>query len=66
MESKKLRLYEYDKIIPKELNLNFSLSELEQKIFSFFISNDQNNSTFRVAGGWFVIKFYLYPMMILI
>ena len=52
MESKKLRLYEYDKIIPKELNLNFSLSELEQKIFSFFISNNLNNSTFRVAGGW--------------
>ena len=61
MESKKLRLYEYDKIIPKELNLNFSLSELEQKIFSFFISNNPNNSTFRVAGGWVRDKILSIP-----
>ena len=61
MESKKLRLYEYDKIIPKELNLNFKLSELEQKIFSFFISNNPNNSTFRVAGGWVRDKILSIP-----
>ena len=61
MESKKLRLYEYDKIIPKILNLNFSLTELEQKIFSFFISNNPNNSTFRVAGGWVRDKILSIP-----
>ena len=52
MESTKLKLYDYPKVIPKELNLNFSLTELEQKIFSFFLSNNPNNSIFRVAGGW--------------
>ena len=52
MESTKLKLYEYQKIVPKELNINFSLTELEQKIFSFFLSNNPQNSIFRVAGGW--------------
>ena len=52
MESTKVKLYDYPKVIPKELNLNFSLTELEQKIFSFFLSNNPNNSIFRVAGGW--------------
>ena len=52
MESIKLKLYEYQKKIPKGLNIDISLTELEQKIFSFFISNNPNNSIFRVAGGW--------------
>ena len=61
MEPIKLKLYEYPKIIPKELNLNFSLTELEQKIFSFFISNNPKNSIFRVAGGWVRDKILSIP-----
>ena len=52
MELIKLKIYDYPKVIPKELNLNFSLTEMEEKIFSFFLSNNPNNSIFRVAGGW--------------
>ena len=47
-----LKIYEYPLFIPKELNLNIKLSDLEQKIFSFFLSHNPHNSTFRVAGGW--------------
>ena len=52
MEEEKLKLYDYKKIIPSELNFNFSLTDLEQKIFSFFLGHNYKNSIFRVAGGW--------------
>ena len=47
-----LKLYEYIPIIPKNLSNNIILTEKEEKIFSFFLSNNQTNTIFRVAGGW--------------
>jgi len=61
MEQMKLKIYEYKKIIPNVLNLNFTLSELEQKIFSFFLSHNTKNSIFRVAGGWVRDKILSIP-----
>ena len=61
METSKLKIYEYSKIIPQELNLNFSLTELEQKIFSFFLNNNPKDSIFRVAGGWVRDKLLSIP-----
>ena len=61
MESSKLKIYEYPQIIPEKINLNFSLTELEQKIFSFFLSNNPKNSIFRVAGGWVRDKLLSIP-----
>ena len=61
MEASKLKIYEYSKIIPQELNLNFSLTELEQKIFSFFLNNNPKDSVFRVAGGWVRDKLLSIP-----
>ena len=52
MENSQLKIYEYPLFIPNQINLNIKLNELEQKIFSFFISHNLNNTTFRVAGGW--------------
>ena len=52
MESSKLKIYEYPLFIPKELILNITLSEFEKILFSFLLSHNPNNSTFRVAGGW--------------
>ena len=52
MEASSLNIYEYQLFIPKQLYLNIKLSELEQKIFSFFLSHNEKNSIFRVAGGW--------------
>ena len=61
METSNLKLYEYQKKIPQELNMNFSLTELEQKIFSFFLRNNPKNSIFRVAGGWVRDKLLSIP-----
>ena len=52
METSSLKIYEYPLFIPNSININIRLNELEQKIFSFFLSHNPKKSTFRVAGGW--------------
>ena len=47
-----LKLYEYIQNIPKTVPDKIILTDIEEKIFSFLLSNNQTNTTFRVAGGW--------------
>ena len=47
-----LKLYEYIQNIPKTVSDKIILTDIEEKIFSFLLSNNQTNTTFRVAGGW--------------
>ena len=47
-----MKIYEYPLFIPTELISNIKLSHLEQIIFSFLLSHNPKNTTFRVAGGW--------------
>ena len=52
MEASSIKIYEFPLFIPEKLDLNIKISKFEEKIFSFLLSHNPKNSTFRVAGGW--------------
>lgn len=52
MDILSIKIYEYPLFIPNKITLDINISEFEQKIFSFLLSHNPQNSTFRIAGGW--------------